>query len=681
MIKVVVKQTLVAVLVAVILGGCAVREHLKRGERFLKAGEHDKAIAAYEEALRISPGHERAHEGIRTARRAAVRDKLKVADEALSAGELAAALRHAMQARRMPLDLEDTELVRRIDGTVDEAAKLAGETVNQYIHKGHFLSAVELSEQIVEASAGAMAREDWAANVKKSAIEYYTSQAQELGSKGFAGSAAIQLAMAKRLGAEVEVTDIQQLWNRFAEPTCFAEPAIDVVAKSDQAKGLSAKIETTARRELETLRAQCGEGMRPLGVEIALSKVEIVDDQNTTRAYKPLPGVELKTEEEYFVEEPYTVVEEVTEYDVKMEQKERRDCAPLPGQPRGCRTWVEDVEVKIPKTVKKEVEKVRRIRKTRPVTDPLPPEKVLSYDVTTVSRQVSYEGVVELNGEAETKRSFTVSRESTDASNDAASKQGLTIPADPLDAKSVSALAAEAAEGVAQEVQASVAAAVTKWAADYEAQARERVVNGSMALAEETYLKLLALGAEGSENLSRFFDDRYGRPVGDVMFTLAVGLGRQSSERAAVGGPTGRERTRFPTRGPEPDTVAQPAEAKPETTPEATKVPDAVATPEKPATPMISDDELADLEKASMDVLVKPKPKAVTGEVETKEIVGEVKKDDGVGEGELEAAASDDEKEGAESEVNATTEDEVKPADGKADDKAGSKSRGPVKPK
>ena len=59
----------------------------------LEAGKNAEAVAKYEEALRISPDNKQANEGIKQARRAAVRAKLKDADDALSAAQYATALK------------------------------------------------------------------------------------------------------------------------------------------------------------------------------------------------------------------------------------------------------------------------------------------------------------------------------------------------------------------------------------------------------------------------------------------------------------------------------------------------------------------------------------------------------------------------------------------------------------
>ncbi|MBI3178252.1 MAG: hypothetical protein HYZ27_01240 [Deltaproteobacteria bacterium] len=610
MVKVVAQLARIAALAALV-GGCSVQKHLKRGDAALASGEYIKAVEAYEDALRVSPGHKKAQEGINKARREAVRSRLALADAALSKGELPTALAHATVARRMPLDLEDVELVRRIDATIDKAAQLAEERVQQMSERGRFVAAVELAEQIVEASPGVTSRKKWADEVRAKAVEHYSSLARALAGQNLFGSAAIQLAMARRSGAQVPVGDILAHWNRFAEPTCFAKPTVAVVDRTGKARDLVAKIEATAQDDLAELRSRCGEGNRKLGVQIELMKVDLVDTTTTDRAAKPLPGSKVKTEEVYYEEEPYTEMEEVTEYITRTEKQERRDCAPRPGKERGCVTWVEDVEVKVPVVKKKEVQKVRRIEKRRPVKGPLPADQVLTYDVTAVTRRARYDGQIVVTGEATVKRAFVLQRESVDQSHARAESPKLVIPADPLEVKEMSEVTADAAEAVAQEVRTAVAEAARTWAETFADGARKQVLGGQMPQAEELYLRMLALGNDGGEELSRFFADRYGRTVGEVMDLLSVAMGR-AVEEIKGGDASAAATARFPRRaapvpgegdGSEPEEAPQP-------------VP--VATPTRaPAMPSkepgvhetrMSDDELNALEQESMQVLGGGKP-------------------------------------------------------------------------
>ncbi len=606
MVNVAVKWARAALMLSLV-AGCSAQKHLKRGDAALAGGEFIKAVEAYEDALRVSPGHKQAQEGIKKARREAVRARLAQADAALSKGELPVALGHATMARRMPLDLEDVDLVRRIDATIDKAAQLAEDRVQQMSERGRFVAAVELAEQIVEASPGVTSRKKWADEVRGKAVDHYASLARTLAGQNLFGSAAIQLAMAKRAGAQVPVADVLAHWNRFAEPTCFAKPTVAVVDQSGKAQDLVAKIGATAQADLDDLRARCGEGSRKLGVQIELLKVDVVDSTTTDRTAKPLPGSKVKTEEVYYEEEPYTEMEEVTEYITRTEKQERRDCAPRPGKERGCVTWVEDAEIKVPVVKKKEVQKVRRSEKRRPVKGPLPADQVLTYEVTTVTRRARYEGQIVITGEATVKRAFTLQRESVDQSHARAESPKLVIPADPLEVKAMSDVTAEAAEAVAQEVRTAVAEAARSWADSFAEGARKQVFGGQLPLAEELYLRMLALGNDGGDELARFFADRYGRTVGEVMDILSVAMGRTVEETR--GGESGVAiASRFPRRA-----VPVPGEGEGAETEEAPQ-PVPVATPVRaPVLPSaqtaaandkrMSDDELNALEQESMQVL------------------------------------------------------------------------------
>ena len=69
--------------------------------------------------------------------------------------------------------------------------------------------------------------------------------------------------------------------------------------------------------------------------------------------------------ERYLEDVTFRELVDVTEMQTRIEKREMRDCAPRPGKARGCRTWVEDVEVKVPVEVKREVERVRQEERER----------------------------------------------------------------------------------------------------------------------------------------------------------------------------------------------------------------------------------------------------------------------------------------------------------------------------
>src|SRR4051812_41142558 len=120
------------IFIALWFWGCAAQQLIREGNDFLTQGKTTEAVQKFEAALRLEPNNKIAQDRIKEARRAAVRAELDVCESALSAGEFAQALKGALKARRMPLDLEDVDLVRRIDDTIDKAAKLAEERVDGF---------------------------------------------------------------------------------------------------------------------------------------------------------------------------------------------------------------------------------------------------------------------------------------------------------------------------------------------------------------------------------------------------------------------------------------------------------------------------------------------------------------------------------------------------------------------
>ena len=66
------------------------------------------------------------------------------------------------------------------------------------------------TEQIVDASPGVRSRQEWAEEVRRKAIEHHQGLAQGLIEEGLFGSAAIQLAFARRVGAEVAAEQVDQ---------------------------------------------------------------------------------------------------------------------------------------------------------------------------------------------------------------------------------------------------------------------------------------------------------------------------------------------------------------------------------------------------------------------------------------------------------------------------------------
>lgn len=550
--------------------GCAAREHLVRGDGFLKQGRHADAIMEYERVLEGEPDNEEAQQGIRKARRLAVRIELKQANRNLKQGNYAKALRGALRARRMPLDLEDVDLVQKIDSTIASTAKAAEKRVREFIGRKHYIPAVELADSIVHASPGEKAREFWAEDIRKQAVAYYDTLGKKLRAKR-PGSAAIQLALKKRaLGEKVERGAMAPLWDRFASPICFGTPVVKISDPSGRLGEVGTSLQGRLVGALKGFQERCGEGTRPLGLKIQFSEVKVVDGTDTREAAQALPGVRVKTEEVYYEEVPYTEMVEVKEFETRVEKQERRDCAPRPGKPRGCRTWVEDVEVKVPVIRKKEVQKVRRIERKRPIKN-LPDAKVVKYDVTTVTRQITYGGTIGIKGVSFAPSRFTVSHESVDSSHGEVNSRGVFIKADPLRVESLAEVEKRAGTKLFLRIKEVLGRAVTEWTHEMRSNARQNSADGNFAAAEEGYLALVALGAAPGKELEDFFNKRYGLGVHNVLDTVSPAVGREIVASRKTGKVKG-EGGRFPRRG-------IPTRAKPKAPARPVKAPVKVTAP------------------------------------------------------------------------------------------------------
>jgi hypothetical protein len=542
-----------------ILAACAGSSHLRQGDERMAVHDYGEALRAYERALQEDPGAARAREGLRLARRALVGSELSASHKALEGTDYATALRHALRARSMPLDLDEVPLVQRIDDMVAKASRGAEEQVERWMTSGLFVPAVELAERIVDASPGVESRVQWAAQVRARAAAHHSGLAKELSERGLHGSAALQLAMARRVGVDVDPMQVIGAWDRFAEPICFAPPVVELTGPAKVPPDVQAALVAGARATLAELSARCGIGKRKLEVRYRVDAFALQDDVATLRAAKPLPGVQLKTVETYYEETPYREIEEYTEYETRVEQQEKRDCAPRPGQPRGCRTWVEDVEVKVPIQKSREVEKVRRVEKTRPVKGPFPADKVVEFDEIHVQRRVALSGELLLNGQD--AGPFELRAEAEDRAHAAVTHPKMHLPVDPMEAKSIAELVASVVERAASDLGRVTQDAVATWTAADGDEARKRVLEGQLPQAEELYLKRLALGADDDPKMRAFFQDRYGKSLAAVMDILAAAMGQSPDRRPP--GDEASAKASFPRRGSLPEPQAAPPPAQP----------------------------------------------------------------------------------------------------------------------
>lgn len=492
---------------------------VQKGDELLRQGRYDEAIRAYDRALRDAPGDDAAKAGIARARREQALAIIIRAEKELDGGRFVEAMREALRARSMPLDLDDVSLARRIDRTIERISANSDDQVQRWLAEERYLDAVALAEQLLTVDES---RRDWAVSVRERAVDYYRRSAEAARTEGYPGTAALRYAIARDVGGEVDRGTIEAAWESFRGPNCFADPEVTTrVARRTNPVALE-RIRAVVEGELEALQSRCGVGGLPLRVEISVDEAEIRDREEERLAAEPLPGVAIETEEVYYEEVPYTDVEEVTTYETRIETVEHRDCAPRPGQ-RGCRTWTEEVERRVPKVERREVHKIRRVERRRPVKTPLPDDQVVRYPETVVTRAVRYRGTLGLAG---TKLPFEVYEESTDSAHDAVNERGVRLPSDPLEVRSMDEVLDEADALLRLETSRAIRRIVAARNEALDARGGELTLDGKPDAAEEAYLAKLVTGGEVSREIARYFERRYGRGVSEVMKSLLVALGR-----------------------------------------------------------------------------------------------------------------------------------------------------------
>ncbi|MEC9465282.1 MAG: hypothetical protein VX834_05840 [Myxococcota bacterium] len=519
-------RTLAFLIVTGLLSGCAGREFIVRGDELVKQGRYTEAIVFYEKARELAPDSAGANDGIKQARRMAVTVELDKAQVRLKEIDYAGALAHALRASKMPLDLDEVDLKGRIRDAISQAEKRAEDRVQDWVNRGHFIPAVELADLIVDASRGLSSRKRWADGIRTQASEFFSKRADGENVQAHHGSRALQKASAQSVGADYSNDEIREHWTQFVAPVCFSKPALSVTDPTGNLGDIQAAMVASVDKRLAVLQKRCGQGQRPLKVRVEFTDVARTDEVNKTRSAKPFPGVRVETEEVYYEEVPYIVTEEVTVYETRIKKVEKRDCAPRPGKPRGCVTWVEDVEEQVPVKVKKEVEKVKKVERRRPITD-LSEDKVLYYDVTTTERAVKLYGAVVVEGSEGPAMPFRVLKEAKDASNEKVESARMTIEADPLEIDSMPSLEKEAIGELSRAVVRAVGRAVRTWMAQVRNDAQVAAAAGDLEKAEDLFLQLVALAVPPNDQMNRFFKQRYGQAVGDALQPLSVALGRE----------------------------------------------------------------------------------------------------------------------------------------------------------
>ena len=204
-----------------------------------------------------------------------------------------------------------------------------------------------------------------------------------------------------------------------------------------------------------------------------------------------------------------------------------------PAQQERNKYQEEDVEKKIPVKVKKEVEKIKKVERRRPVKN-LPADKVLSYDLTRVIREVSMAGTITVAGADQKPVAFRVLKESRDTSNDEVKHTRMTISADPMEADSLETVKENAAKEVARASARASARAIRAWMRDVRTKAQQAAADTKMDQAEELYLQLIALGIPADDQLKRFFKTRYGQSLDDIFNPLSVTVSDCSSTSLSI---------------------------------------------------------------------------------------------------------------------------------------------------
>jgi|MDSW01.2.fsa_nt_gb tetratricopeptide (TPR) repeat protein len=546
------------------LSGCAGREFIVRGDELLKEGRYKEAIVYYEKARELVPDNNSVLSGIKQARIMAIKDELDKADKLMKDIDYAGALSHALRASKMPLELDEVALQRRIRDAVSSAEKRAEDRVQDWVNRGHYVPAVELADMIVDASRGMASRKKWAADLRQDAQGFFEKRAADTQAASLPGSAALQSSIAQTLGAKIDTDALMGNWASFAGPVCFGAIDVQVQDKSGKLGDMAQTLKEGVVKKLSSLQKRCGNGERTLSLTLNVNEVKVTDTTSTEKAAKPFPGVRIATEEVYYEEVPYIVVEEVTEEEIRIEKVERRDCAPRPGKPRGCVTWLEDVEKKVPVKVKKEVEKIKKVERRRPVKN-LPADKVLSYELTRVIRAVSMSGTISVAGSEQKPVAFRVLKESRDTSNDEVKHARMTIAADAMKADTLAVVKENASKEVARATARASARAIRTWMRDVRTQAQQAAADTKMNQAEELYLQLIALGIPADDQLKRFFKTRYGQSLDEIFNPLSIVLGRELVvDRDAQK----RRRKKFPSKMPSagkfPKKVKKPEPAKSE---------------------------------------------------------------------------------------------------------------------
>ncbi len=551
------KVLLVLLLFGGLVVGCATGKHLRLGDELLGKGDLSGARAAYRQALKVSPENERAKNGIVKVRVLAVRTEVDAAKQAVAEFRYADGLRRALRARRLRLPVgKAIDLRREVDTVAVRAIEGAERSVAQMLERGKYPGAVALAKAIVESSAGLKSRQEWAAEVTTRAqVEYQKRLSSARAAKKRLGEFfyLAMLAAAKDESPQKLTPKsgegLLSALGRACPTSAAAKVKVDSgVGLGKRKRALQARLDVLLKARIERCLSTFGGVGRGAGgdgdevqITVLVRSATEVDEDLTERRARPFPGEQIDTFEVYFEEQPYIAIEDVTEMVERTEKVERRDCAPRPGKPRGCVTWVEDVTVEVPTKVKREVEKIRKIERRRTIPD-LPTDKVLYYNHRSVQRGASISGALSDTsprardlGLAE--RLFSLQISEQDEANDEITSSRMTIAADPLEIKTTDEVWGAVGGQLETAVEQYFIEIMARRVQDLQARALELVVAGDVVEAVELTLAALinarlldddgAIRPKTAQRAERFFADHFGLGAEGVYAALDGVVGRQ----------------------------------------------------------------------------------------------------------------------------------------------------------
>lgn len=446
-------------------------------------------------------------------------DPVLLAERAVDAGDYATAMRYAMQARSQPRSLDDTRASRRIDRTIERITASSDEQIQSWLTAGRYLDALDLAHALeqVDPNQAPSAR-----RVEARSAAHFRSAASQALESGHLGAASLSLSLARRAGDPTG--DFEPTWGRFRDAHCYSEPQIVFLDEGRVTEKAREHFRQVFLTELEALRSRCGPGGQPLRVNVSPALIEFIDRELEETAGMPVPGYDLELEAPLVETIPYSVVEEVTRMESVTEEVERRDCAPRPGK-SGCEVWTEEVTKEVAVRAFADVQKTKRLEWTRSSVESAAPEQFVGFPAKRVERRIVYLGRFSL-AEGPALGGFDVVRVEADRGHAAVRERGVSLPADPLEARTLEVLVPEADRALAEQIRSGIAELVTHALAPSMEEAAERSRSGDLNGAEDRYLRALVLGGPVTVEMDRFFQGRYGQSTVTVTAALIDAIGR-----------------------------------------------------------------------------------------------------------------------------------------------------------